>query len=158
MLSQKLFENDQKDYNYTPSDAENVKTSFVKRRLSAMQTARNVMDGQRKTYRKMLRATFLPYADKRSSSVVPLSTAIRELYMAEATKIKTEFQFRAETSEYSTQAKAFEYVWKYDWRKNKRKKAFDENESVCAAYGNAVMYTGYESVERTQQDPIMADD
>jgi len=57
-----------------------------------------------------------------------------ELYVAEATKIQTEFLFKSEITKHSTEAKALEYVWKYDWRKQNRKKEIIENEYITAAF------------------------
>jgi len=55
-----------------------------------------------------------------------------ELYVAETNKLKTQYQFKAETSEYNSQSKALEFVWKYDWRRNKRQKEFMRNEYITA--------------------------
>jgi len=123
-----------------------------------MQQARTIVDKDRAIYQKMIDAIYRSYKDKRSSSVVPLASSMIELYVAEATKIKTEFLFKSETSEHSANAKALEFVRKYDWRKNKRKKALTENEYICAGFGTSILYTGFEAYNKTQQDPIINDD
>jgi hypothetical protein len=112
--------------------AEEEKISRVKTRFSAMQQARTVVDKDWGTYQEMIDAIFVPYPDERSSSVVPLASSIIELFVAEALKLQTEYKFKAETTEFSTQAKALEYVWKYDFRKRNRKKDFIENEYIAA--------------------------
>ena len=45
-----------------------------------------------------------------------------------------------------------EYVWKYDFRKNNRKKAFRDDDYICASFGTSVMYVGFESYFREQKD------
>ena len=85
-----------------------------------MQNARTAVDADWATYQKMLEAIFKPYEDGRSSSTVPLANAILELFIADCIKIPTEYKFRGETTKYNTQAKALEYVWKYDFRKKYR--------------------------------------
>ena len=118
----------------TQSDGDNMKVSFVKGRFLRMQQARSVVDADWNTYWKMLEAIYRPYEDGRSSSVVPLSSAILELFIADCIKIPTDYKFRGETTKYSTQAKALEYVWKYDYRKNNRKKAFRDDDYICGAF------------------------
>ena len=121
--------------NIDPQSQDDIeKVSFVKERFMKMQQARSVVDADWNIYQKMLEAIYRPYEDGRSSSVVPLSSAILELFIADCIKIPTEFKFRGETTKYDTQAKALEYVWKYDYRKNNRKKAFRDDDYVCAAF------------------------
>jgi hypothetical protein len=43
-------------------------------------------------------------------------------------------------------------VWKYDYRKQNRKKAFRDDDYVCAAFGTSIMYVGFESYFKTQKD------
>ena len=142
----------------TQSDGDNMKVSFVKGRFLRMQQARSVVDADWNTYWKMLEAIYRPYEDGRSSSVVPLSSAILELFIADCIKIPTDYKFRGETTKYSTQAKALEYVWKYDYRKNNRKKAFRDDDYICGAFGTSVMYVGFESYFREQKDFKVDDD
>jgi len=138
--------------NQTQSDTDVEKASFVKERFLRMQQARTAVDADWNTYWKMLEAIYRPYEDERSSSVVPLSSAILELFIADCIKIPTEFKFRWETTKYSTQAKALEYVWKYDYRRHNRKKAFRDDDYICGAFGTSVMYVGFESYFREQKD------
>ena len=100
MLDVKMFELD-KDYpQYQPSKDEEVRTNYVKNRIAAMQAARTVVDKDWDIYQTMIDAIWTPYPDERSSSTVPLASSIIELFVAEATKIKTEFNFKAETSKH----------------------------------------------------------
>lgn len=140
-LDVKLFETKQERDTYVPSPDEQTKVDFVKKRIAAMQQNRVVVDRERNTYQTMIDAIFVPYPDERSSSVVPLASAMIELFVAEATKIKTEFLFKAETSKYGANAKAFEYAWKYDRRKNNRKKVFVNSEYTAAGFGTDIIYT-----------------
>lgn len=140
------------------TDEEIQKVSFVKDRFMRMQQARSVVDADWNIYQKMLEAIYRPYEDGRSSSVVPLSHAILELFIADCIKIPTEFKFRGETTKYDTQAKALEYVWKYDYRKHNRKKAFRDDDYVCGAFWTSIMYVGFESYFREQKDFKVDDD
>jgi len=158
MLSVKQFEQDKKYPNYKPSKDEVVKISFVRKRFREMQQARTIVDKNWDTYQTMINAIFVPYPDERSSSVVPLSSSVIELYVAEANKIQTEYNFKGETSEYGSQAKAIEHVWKYDWRKNNRKKEFIENEYITAWFWTSIIFTWFEAYNKTQKDFIVWDD
>jgi hypothetical protein len=100
MLDVKLFETKTDYETYIPTDDEVIKRDFVKERIAAMQRNRVVVDREWNTYQTMIDAIFTPYPDERSSSVVPLASSIIELRVAEATKISTEFLFKAETSKY----------------------------------------------------------
>ena len=99
-----------------------------------MQQARTIVDRNRETYQTMINAYFLPYPDERSSSTIPLASSLIELYVAEAQKIETIYQFKGETSKYAANAKALEYVWKYDWRRNNRQAEFNKAEYIAAAF------------------------
>jgi hypothetical protein len=131
MLKVEAFEQKKKYPNYVPTKDEKTKVDYVSRRFNDMKTARTVVDKNWDIYQTMIDAVFTPYPDERSSSTVPLASSIIELFVAEAIKIPTDFQFRSETSEHATNAKALEYVWKYDWRTKKRKKVFVDEEYIC---------------------------
>ena len=134
MLKVEGFEQKKEYPKYTPSKEEKVKVNYVATRFNDMKTARTVVDRNWDIYQTMIDAVFAPYPDERSSSTVPLASSIIELYVAEALKIPTDFQFRSETSEHATNAKALEYVWKYDWRTKKRKRVMTEEEYICAGF------------------------
>ena len=97
MLDIELFKLDKDFPQYQPSPDEQVRTNYVKTRIAAMQAARTVVDKDWDIYQTMIDAIWTPYPDERSSSTVPLASSIIELFVAEATKIKTEFNFKAET-------------------------------------------------------------
>jgi len=99
-----------------------------------MQANRRSIDNDWQTYQAMIEAIFEPYPDERSSSTVPLISSMAELYVADARKLKTEWNFKSETDDYKENAKALEYVWKYDWRKQKRDKVLNRDEYLCAMY------------------------
>ena len=100
MLDVALFEEKKDIIQYQPTEDEKVRTNFVIKRISDMQQARVVVDRDRNIYQTMIDAIWTPYPDERSSSTVPLASSIIELCVAEATKIKTEFNFKAETSKH----------------------------------------------------------
>lgn len=143
---------------YSPTKEEKELIGKVQTRFSAMKTARSTVDKNWANYHKMIEAVLVPYKDGRSSSNVPLSSALIELFVAETLKLETNFEFRGETGEYKTQAKALEYVRNYDWRKNNRKRVFNEQEYIAAWFGTSVIYTGFESYTKTQKDMIVWDD
>lgn len=134
MLNIEKFEQKKEYKGHTPSKDEKVKLDYVKKRFEDMKNARTTVDKNWDTYQTMIDAIFTPYPDERSASTVQLSSSMIELYVAEALKIPTEFQFRSETSEHATNAKALEYVWKYDWRTKKRKRVMTEEEYICAGF------------------------
>lgn len=150
MLKVAGFEQKKEYPTYTPTKDEKVKLDYISRRFNDMKTARTAVDKNWDIYQTMIDAVFTPYPDERSASTVPLASSMIELYVAEALKIPTDFQFRSETSEHATNAKALEYVWKYDWRTKKRKKVMTEEEYICAWFWTSVKYTGFESSEVTQ--------
>lgn len=143
---------------YTPSNDETIKLWYIKSRFNDMKTARTAVDRDWNIYQTMIDASYTPYPDERSSSTVPLASSLIELYVAEAIKISTEFKFKSETSEHSTNAKALEYVWKYDWRTKKRKQVMVEEEYICAGFGTSVKYLWFESFDVVQNDPVIGDD
>ena len=150
MLKVGAFEQKKEYPTYTPSKEEKIKLDYIDRRFNDMKSARTTVDKNWDIYQTMIDAVFTPYPDERSSSTVPLASSMIELYVAEALKIPTEFQFRSETSEHATNAKALEHVWKYDWRTKKRKRVMTEEEYICAGFGTSIKYTGFEASETTQ--------
>jgi len=134
MLPVKQFEQEQIYPSYTPSKDEATKIGYVATRFSAMQSARSVVDKDWEIYQTMIDAVLVPYPDGRSSSNVPLASSLIELYVSEATKMATEFQFKGDTSQSKTAAKAIEHIWKYDFRKYKRKAVFTDSEYIAAGF------------------------
>lgn len=76
---------------YNPTDLEVELGNLMDTRFTAMKAERQSVDKDWAIYQKMIEAVFEPYPDERSSSTVPLASAMIELYVADATKIKTEF-------------------------------------------------------------------
>lgn len=158
MLKTALFKEEKKSPNYVPNEDEATKAWFIQKRYQAMIQDRSNVDKDRDIYQTMINAIYEPYPDERSSSVVPLASSIIELFVADAMKIATEFKFRGETTKHATAAKALEYVWKYDWRKNNRKRVFNENEYITAGFGTSIIYSGYEAYTKEQYDFSIGDD
>ena len=158
MLSVKDFKQETKYPSYVPSTDETIKTGYVKNRFEDMRQARTAVDKDWNLYQTMINAEFTPYPDERSSSTVPLISSMIELYVADAVKLGTEFTFKSETSEHSTNAKALEYVWKYDWRTKKRKQVMVDEEYICAWFWTSVKYLGFESRTCKQSDYEVGDD
>jgi len=128
------FKQDKTHKEYAPMEDETIKIGYIQTRFNDMRSARTAVDKDWNIYQTMIDAIYEPYPDERSSSTVPLASSMIELYVAEAIKISTEFKFKSETSEHSTNAKALEYVWKYDWRTKKRKQVMVDEEYICAAF------------------------
>lgn len=158
MLEISKFDTEETYPTYTPSEEEKQKISYIDQRFSDMKSARSAVDKDWWIYQKMIDAVYVPYQDERSSSVVPLGSAIIELFVAEANKIKTNYSFRGENSAHYTAARVLEYVWKYDFRKKKRAKVFLKNEYITSGFWTSVIYTGFESYNKKQKDPIMDED
>ncbi len=153
-----LINKETKHIQYSPTNAEKKVLDFVSQRFNDMKTSRQVVDKDRWLYQEMINAVYEPYPDERSSSTVPLASSLIELYVAEASKMQTEYTFKSETEKENNNAKILEYVWEYDFRKNNRKKEFIGNEYTTAAFWTSVIYTWYESYNKTQFDPIMNDE
>lgn len=119
---------------HNPDKSEEEVLKLARMRESEMKNARASVDKDRDIYQEMIDAVFEPYPDERSSSTVPLASAMIELYVAEATRVRTDFKFRGETKKHHTAAKAEEIIWKYDRRKNNRQKEMDKAEYIAAAF------------------------
>lgn len=158
MLNTKDFEQETKYSTYQASKDDLTKINYVRKRFMEMQQNRSIIDKDWDIYQTMIDAIFTPYPDERSSSVVPLSSAIIELFVADALKLKTEYNFKGENSEYNTAAKALEYIWKYDFRRKNRQKVFLDNEYITAWFWTSIIYTWFEKYYKEQYDPIMTDD
>ena len=137
---------------YVASDEEKKRVGEVMVRIAAMQQARTAVDWQWATYQTMIDAVRVPYPDERSSSNVPLASSIIELFVAEATKIKTEYSFMPESTKSAANARAFEYVWKHLWKKNNWEKQISKAEYICAWFGNVPLYTWYDKYTKVQSD------
>ena len=116
-LNKDLFKKTEEIKNHQTTNAEQVKIDFVAQRFNDMEAVRNEVERNWQIYQTMVEALFTPYPDERSSSVIPLLSSIVELYVAEATKLKTTYNFKGETEKFKEQAQALEYVWKYARRK-----------------------------------------
>ena len=156
-LNKKLFEQLKPTKEHTVSDAEQTKIDFVAQRFNDMNSVRTEVEKNWQIYQTMVEALYTPYPDERSSSVVPLLSSMVELYVAEANKLKTTYNFKGETKNFKEQAQALEYVWKYVWRKNKIDRELLWNEYVAAIFGFSVLYTWFESITRKQKDFIVND-
>lgn len=127
-----LYEDQTKRPQYNRTNDERIKLSKVEKDFMEMINARQSIDRDRDLYQQMIEAIPRNYQDDRSTSTVPLASAFIELFVAEAIKIPTEFNFKGETSRYKQQAKIRELVWKYDRRKNNRKEEIIDNEYTTA--------------------------
>ena len=151
-LNANEFEMNDKEVSYQATDHEKKLINYVMSRFSDMESSRTAVDKDWDLYQQMIEARYEPYPDERSSSVVPLIQALWELFVAECLKLKPSYNFRWETTKYKQQAKALEYVWKYDWRKNNRVKVFNENDYITARFWTSVIFSGFESCRKTQKD------
>lgn len=158
MLDIELFK-EKTDYPvYSPSEEEKTRVWFVTKRIAAMQAARCVVDKNWNTYQIMIDAIWVPYADERSSSTVPLASSMIELAVAEATKIKTDYEFIPESSRYLANTKAFEYSWDYLWRKNNWQRTITKGEYICFGFWNVPYYVWYDKYSKVQSDAVVDPD
>lgn len=79
---------------YQMSDEEKQKSDFVSQRFQDMQAARTIVDRDWDIYQTMIEAIREPYPDERSSSEVPLASALIEYFVADAIKLQTEYKFK----------------------------------------------------------------
>ena len=112
---------------YVQSKDDEKKVWFVATRKQEMASKRTVKDKFWKQYVKQYEALFVPYTDGRSASNVPLERAIVELFVAEAIKRPTNFNFNGWVW-FEYQSRVLEKVWKYEWSVNKRDSEILENE------------------------------
>jgi hypothetical protein len=155
MLDIELFKTKTDFKPFQPTEEERERTNFVMNRIAEMQQARTVVDRNWNTYQIMIDAIWTPYPDERSSSTVPLASSIIELAVAEATKIKTEYNFIPESSKYLANTKAFEYVWKHLWRTNNRDRTISKAEYIAFGFGDVPLYVGYDKYSKVQSDAIV---
>ena len=149
-----LYEDQTKRPQYSRTNEETIKLSKIEKDFMEMINARQSIDRDRDLYQQMIEAIPRNYQDDRSTSTVPLASAFIELFVAEAIKIPTEFNFKGETSKYKQQAKIRELVRKYDRRKNNRKEEVIDNEYTTAWFWHSVIRTWFE-VETVVQHELM---
>ena len=153
-----LYEDQTKRPQYNRTNDERIKLSKVEKDFMEMINARQSIDRDRDLYQQMIEAIPRNYQDDRSTSTVPLASAFIELFVAEAIKIPTEFNFKGETSRYKQQAKIRELVWKYDRRKNNRKEEIIDNEYTTAWFWHSVIRTWFEVETVVQHELIEVDE
>lgn len=153
-----LYEDQTKRPQYNRTNDERIKLSKVEKDFMEMINARQSIDRDRDLYQQMIEAIPRNYQDDRSTSTVPLASAFIELFVAEAIKIPTEFNFKGETSKYKQQAKIRELVWKYDRRKNNRKEEIIDNEYTTAWFWHSVIRTWFEVETVVQHELIEVDE
>ena len=124
---------------------------FIQTRKTEMHKKRKYIDKMWKQYVKQFEALFVPYKDGRASSNVQLERAIIELFVAEAIKRPTDFNFES-CFWYEYQARIFEKLWDYDWSRNNRNNEILDNEYLTAIFGTSILYTGYEKKYRVIED------
>lgn len=144
---------------YTPSAEEKVKLNRLESDFSDMIKARSVIDKDRPIYQRMLDAIPKVYQDDRSSSTVPLATALVELFVSKATKIQTEFFIKWDSKRYKKPAAVRQAVWDNDWRVNNRVEEIIDMEYTRGWFGYAVLRTGYEVevVDQYELQEVKAD-
>ena len=89
-----LYEDQTKRPQYNRTNDERIKLSKVEKDFMEMINARQSIDRDRDLYQQMIEAIPRNYQDDRSTSTVPLASAFIELFVAEAIKIPTEFNFK----------------------------------------------------------------
>lgn len=94
MLPVKDFELKTDFPSYQQSDDDQIKSDFMSQRFQDMQATRTIVDRNWDVYQTMIEAIREPYPDERSSSEVPLASALIELFVADALKLQTEYNFK----------------------------------------------------------------
>jgi len=137
--------------NYTQSKEDEEIVWYIALRKREMATKRTQMDKSWKQFQKQYEALFVPYSDWRSSSNVPLERSIVELFVAEAIKRPTSFNFNS-WIDFDFQAQVLERVWDDDWSVNNRESEITDNEYLTGIFGTSIIYTGYERKYRIIED------
>lgn len=143
-LSAKLYEEQNKRPTYTPTAEDRIKLNRIETDFNDMIRSRQVIDKDWKIYQTMIDAVPKNYQDDRSSSTVPLASAIIELFVAKASKIQTQFIVKGENNKYLKSARIRQNVWDYDWRTNNRKEEIIDNEYTTAWFWRSVIRTWFE--------------
>ena len=134
--------------------AEDKKTvDFVLERYNKMRRKRGKKDRMWPIYQRQFEALFIPYADWRARSNVPLEYAITENFVAEAIQRKTLFELQATNNEDAEKKEAMNAVWDYDWTTRNREKEILKNEYTTAIFGSSVLYNGFEVHKKVIMDP-----
>lgn len=131
-VSVEAYEEQKSRPTYTWTPEEKKKVGRMERDFQAMINARAVIDKDRPLYQRMMEAIPRDYQDDRSSSTVPLASAIIELFVAKASKIQTEFTITGENTKYKQSALLRQKVWDYDRRTNNRREEIIDNEYTTA--------------------------
>lgn len=124
---------------------------FIKKRRSSMKIKRSIIDKQWKVFVKQFEALFVPYSDGRAASNVPLERAIIELFVAEAIKRPTNFNFNWAIW-FDFQERILEKVWEIDWSINNRNNEILNNEYLTAIFWTSIIYTWFEKTFRVIED------
>jgi len=137
--------------NYTQSKDDEDVVWFVATRKRLMASKRTQMDKSWKQYQKQYEALFVPYSDWRSSSNVPLERAIIELFVAEAVKRPTTYNFNS-WIDYDFESQVLEKVWEDDWSINNRDSVILDNEYLTWIFWTSWIYNWYERKYRVIED------
>lgn len=158
-VSVEAYEEQKSRPTYTWTPEEKKKVGRMERDFQAMINARAVIDKDRPLYQRMMEAIPRDYQDDRSSSTVPLASAIIELFVAKASKIQTEFTITGENTKYKQSALLRQKVWDYDRRTNNRREEIIDNEYTTAWFWRSVLRTGYEveTVKQYELDEVKED-
>lgn len=157
-LPVKLYEEKKERPQYQRTREEMIKKSRIEQDFQDMVNARASIDRDRDLYQQMIEAIPRNYQDDRSTSTVPLASAFIELFVAEAIKIPTEFNFKSETSKHKQQAKIRELVWNYDRRKNNRREEVIDNEYTTAWFWLSIIRTWFEVETVVQHELVNIDE
>jgi len=137
--------------NYKSSEEDEKIIWFIKDRKNKMLQKRTVVDKYWKQFIKQFEAIFVPYTDGRASSNVPLERSIIELFVSEAIKRPTNFNFTGAVW-FDYQERILEKVWKHDWGVNNRDSEILNNEYLTAIFWTSIIFTWYERSYRVISD------
>lgn len=134
------------------SQADQDTLTFVNGRFQDMRTQRALVDKNWRIYQKQIDAIYRGYQDGRSSSVVPLASALIELGVAEELAMPLDYKFKAEEEQYEAQRDTLEEVWKrqfrvYNYQWEELKASYD-----CWGIGTSVEYLHFERTIQEQNN------
>lgn len=144
---------EQSAYERVITSDEKEAVDFVITRYESMRRKRSKVDRNWPVYQKQFEAIFIPYADGRSRSNVPLEYIIIENLVSEAIQRKTNYTIESTTSGTAFQEKAVKKVWDWDWTHYDREVEAIKNEYTCGIFGTSVTFNGFEIDRRIINDP-----
>jgi len=143
-------------YTMTPEEKELV--GKILDRFNRMRNARSIIDRNWQTYIQQYEAQFVPYADGRSRSNVPLEWAVIELFVSEANNRDATEKIKGTSESDVKKAEVVRRVVDYCKTQYGLKAELYKNEYLTAIIGTGFYMTAYMQEARIINDTAFLDD